>query len=214
MVFRDRSDAGNLLARKLSSYRGTQSIVFGLPRGGIVVAARIAIFLQLPLDVLVVKKIGAPDNSELAIGAVAPDGVSYVDEPFAKLVGADEGYIRTQNAELNDQIRRKIFLYQKGERKRSVKGKTAIVVDDGAATGATVQAAVVWLKKKKAAKIIVALPVAPIELVEKMKGTVNELVVLDTPKDFSAVGQFYKQFQQVTDDEVIELLRDNKMRRP
>lgn len=207
MIFTDRVHAGSLLARKLFPYRDTASLVFGLPRGGVVVAKIVASNLGLPLDVLVVKKIGVPGNNELAIGAVAPDGVSFVDYPFAKMAGADEEYIRTQISELNDQIKQKINLYQKGGKKRSVRGKTAIVVDDGAATGATVRAAIAWLKKKKAEKIVVALPVVPREFMEKIRGDVDELVILETPEDFSAVGQFYREFPQVTDAEVIELLK-------
>lgn len=206
-MFTDRVGAGSLLTRKLFPYRDSGGIVFGLPRGGVVVAVEIARNLNLPLEVLVVKKIGAPGNSELAIGAVAPDGVSFVDQEFASMVGADEQFIRTQISELNDQIKKRMLLYQKAGEKRSVKGKTAIVVDDGAATGATVAAAVAWLRKKKAGKIIIALPVAPFEFVEKMKGKVDDLVVSSASEDFSSVGQFYEYFPQVTDEEVIELLK-------
>lgn len=197
MVFRDRVAAGTLLSRKLSSYRGTQSIVLGLPRGGVVVAAEIAKNLDLPLDVLVVKKIGAPNNPELAIGAVAPDGVFYGDEKQSK----------TQIAKLSDQVKQKTAFYRKNRGSLNVKGKTVLVADDGAATGATIRAAIRWLKKKKTGQIVVALPVAPAELAGKLEADADDVVVLETPEDFSAVGQFYDNFEQVTDEDMVELLR-------
>jgi predicted phosphoribosyltransferase len=206
-MFKDRVHAGTLLARRLSSYRGSECVVLGLPRGGIVVAAVVASSLELPLDVFVVKKIGAPHNGELAIGAVAPDGVSYIDWQLAQRVRADEHYVKSQITNLNVQIKGKTRLYRKGRRPLFIKGKTAIVVDDGAATGATVRAAIAWLEKKKAGRIVVALPVAPPEFIEKIQRDVHEMVALNTPLEFSAVGQFYDEFPQVTDEEVVELLK-------
>lgn len=190
-MFRNRRDAGTHLVGKLSSYRGTQSIVIGLPRGGVVVAAEIAKNLHLPLDVLVVKKIGSPHNLELAIGAVAPDGVS----------------VGEKNKELSRQVERVMRFYRKGRKPLLVRGKTVIVVDDGIATGTTMKAAVLWLRKKRVRKIVLAVPVAPYELPGKLAADVDELVVLETPDDFSAVGQFYDNFEQVTDEDVVELLQ-------
>ncbi len=206
-MFTDRVDAGTLLARKVSSYRGGEGVVLGLARGGMVIGATIASFLELPLDVLVVNKIGAPGNSELAIGAVAPDGVSFIDQALAERVGADENYIKSQITNLNDQIKQKIFLYKKNRKSLSIKGKTVIVVDDGAATGATMFAAMAWLKKKKAGKIVAALPVMPAELAEKLRTNIDDVVYLEAPRIFDAVGQFYEDFREVSDEEVIQLLR-------
>lgn len=207
-MFADRSQAADLLCQKLTSFRGTVTLVLGLPRGGVVVASVVAKTLGLPLDVLVVKKIPSPGNPELALGALAPDGVFTIDWKLSHSVGADEHYVRTQISELNDQIKQKILLYRKGRKPLDVKNKVIIVVDDGAATGATAQACIKWLRKKNAKKIVVALPTAPPEVVGKIKPEVSECIVLDTPHDFSAVGQFYKNFSQVEDSDVVQLLND------
>lgn len=209
MFFRDRRHAGTLLTQKLTAYRGTSAIVLGLPRGGVVVAATVAKELSLPLDVLVVKKVGSPINPEFAIGALAPNGVATIHWSQTGLAGADEDYVKSQIANLNDQIKQKLLLYRKGKKALEVKGKTAIVVDDGVATGATMEAAVAWCRKKAAKRVVVAVPVAPPEFVGKITSKVDELIVLDTPEGFSAVGQFYENFEQVGDEEVVALLRES-----
>lgn len=206
MSFTDRQQAGERLAEKLATYRGRDAVLLGLARGGVVVASTLASRFHQSADVCVVKKIGSPFDSELAIGAVAPDGVSYVDWRLGHRTGADEKYIRTQISELNDQIRQKILLYRKGKKPYQLRDKTVIIVDDGAATGATLETAVKWLRVKKAKKIVVALPVAAPDVAAKIKPEVSELVVLETPKDFHSVGQYYERFPQVEDGEVIRLL--------
>lgn len=207
MVFDDRESAGILLLEKLSSLRGKDLLVLGLARGGVVVASTIAKGLGSPHDVLVVKKIPAPGQSELAIGALAPDNVSFIDWKFTGRVGADEEYIKSQIANLNLQIKTKIALYRKGAKPLALRDKTVILVDDGVATGATLEAAVKWARKKHARKIIAAIPVMPSDTVGKIAPEVDELIVLETPEDFGAVGQFYRDFPQVEDEEVIEYLR-------
>ncbi len=205
-MFSNRIQAGEALSAKLSSYRGTTSVVMGLARGGVVVAGQLARALGTPLDVVVVKKIGSPYEPELALGAVAPDGVTHVDWRMAHRMAADEEYIKTQIAELNDQIREKTLLYRKGKKPLSLKDKTVILVDDGAATGATMEVAIKWVRAKAAKKIIVALPVAPPETVAHIKPEVSEVVVLETPENLGSVGQFYQSFEQVSDEEVVKLL--------
>lgn len=207
MIFADRIEAGEKLCQKLSSFSGSNALILGLPRGGMVVASVISHTLGLPLDVLVVKKIPSLGNPELALGALAPDNVSTVDWKLSHSVGADEHYIRTQISELNDQIKQKTLLYRKGRPPLAVKDKIIIIVDDGAATGATVEASIKWLRKKNAKKIVVALPTAPPEVIGKIRPEVSECIVLDTPRDFSAVGQFYKNFSQVEDSDVVKLLQ-------
>lgn len=207
MVFTDRHQGGVLLARELSSYRGTDAIILGLARGGIKTARAVADTLNLPLDVLVIGKIGAPGQEELAMGALAPDGVSFIDWRFAQRLGVDEGFIKSQIPNLNDQIIRKTLLYRKGKKQYKLREKTVILVDDGAATGATIEAATRWLRKKHVRKIVVAIPVAPKELLGTIKTEVDELVILYTPEEFSAVGQFYKDFDQISDEDVVELLK-------
>lgn len=199
------------LAEKLASFRGLRDVVLlGLARGGVVVASAVASRLNIKADVCVVKKIGSPFDPELGIAAVAPDGVSYVDWRLSNRSGADEHFIRTQISELNDQIRQKTLLYRKGKKPYLLRDKTIIIVDDGAATGATLEAAIKWLRVKKAKKIVVALPVAPSSVVAKIKPEVDELFVLEAPGDFQSVGQFYESFEQVKDVEVVKLLQSDK----
>lgn len=205
-MFTDRQQAGKALSAKLSSYRGNISVVVGLARGGVVVAAAVARALGVPLDIVVIKKIGSPFDPELAIGAVAPDGVSYVDWRLGHRTGADEHYIKEAISRQSSAIREKILLYRKGKKPYQLRDKTVIIVDDGAATGATLEAAIKWLRVKKAKKIVVALPVAPSSVAAKIKPEVDELIVLEAPGDFQSVGQFYEQFAQVEDGEVVRLL--------
>ncbi len=206
-MFTTRAQAGRLLSEKLASHRGSDALIVGLPRGGVVVASSLAQELVLPLDALVVKKIPSPFQPEFGIGALAPDNVFYIDWKLVHRVGADEDYIKSQIRQLADQLKQKILLYRKGRKPLIVREKTVVVVDDGAATGATLEAAIKWLRKKKARRIVVGLPVAPPEVVAKIKPEVDELVVLETPGDFNAVGQFYKNFPQVEDSEVVKLLQ-------
>ncbi|MFZ5845018.1 MAG: phosphoribosyltransferase [Patescibacteria group bacterium] len=210
MIFRDRQQAGKLLADKLAERPWKNAIVIGLARGGVMVAAQISHKLSFPLDVLVVKKSPSPPNPELALGALAPEGVFVVDWRLTQRLGADEDYIKRQIARLGEEIKQKTLVYRRGKKPLAVKGQTVILVDDGVATGATAQAAIKWCKKKGAAQIGLALPVISPEAVARLRSEVTELVALDTPFDLGAVGQFYKHFEQVTDDEVIELLRDGK----
>lgn len=206
MIFTDRHSAGLLLLGKLVPWRGKDSIILGLARGGVVVASAIASGLDVPLDVLVVKKIPAPGESELALGALTPDGVSYVDWKFAGRLGVDEEYIKSQIRQLTDQIKQKTSIYRKRKKPINVRDKTVIIVDDGVATGATLEAAIKWTRKKHAGRIIAAIPVMPADTLGKIKPEVDELIVLEAPREFAAVGQFYKDFPQVEDSEVVQLL--------
>jgi len=183
-------------------------MVVGLARGGVVVAREIAARLNLPLDVLVVKKIPSPYERELAVGALAPDGVSWVLWPTLQRAGADEAYLKSQIHRLEEQIKQQILVYRKGKKPLEVKDKIVILTDDGVATGATMEAAIKWCRKKKAQKIIVAAPVASPEVVAKIKPEVKELVILEVTGDLVAVGQFYRNFDQVEDGEVVALLQE------
>lgn len=206
VIFKNRRQAGKLLAVKLTSYRGSGALILGLARGGVMVASELGKNLGLSLDVLTVKKISGPGDPELAIGALAPDEVFFIDWKLAHRLGADEAYIKTQIRQLADQIKQKTLLYRKGMPPFTARDKTIIMVDDGAATGATLEAAIRWLKKKHVKKIVVAIPVAPADFVAKIKPEVSELVILETPGEFGSVGQFYEDFPQIEDEEVIELL--------
>jgi len=205
-MFTDRKEAGTSLAEKLVSRISSGPLVLGLARGGVMIAQAVASRLSLPLDVLVVKKIPSPNNPELALGAVAPDGIRLVNWRLAQQQGVDEAYIQSVISNQQSAIRQKTLLYRKGRKPLRVKDKTVIIVDDGAATGATFEVAVKWAEAKGARKIIAALPVAPPDTVARIAPEVDELIVLEAPEHFDAVGQFYRNFDQVSDEEVIQLL--------
>lgn len=206
-MFHDRFEAGKKLAQSLQRYRGAKdTVVVGLPRGGVVVAAVVAKDLQLPLEVLICRKIGARYNPEFAVGAVCEGGQSQLSEA-AELESKE--YLMQKIAQEFEEIalRQKTF---RGGGKLNVKDKTVILADDGIATGQTVLAAIAALKNLGAKKIIVAAPVAASDTVESLKQTGAEIIVLETPPHFMAVGQFYQDFPQVSDEEVKELLANSK----
>ncbi len=210
MIFTDRRQAGILLAERLKAVSDRTSLLIGLPRGGVVVAAAISEKLALPLDVVVVKKIPSPMQSELGVGALAPDGVSFVDWKLSHRVAADEEYINAKVRDLSGEIRQRTLLYRKGRKPLAVKGKNIIVVDDGAATGATLEAAIKWLRKKGARRIIAAVPVASLDVAVKVTPEVDQFISLEIPPEFDAVGQFYKVFPQISDAEVVQLLQESE----
>lgn len=205
-MIQNRMQAGVLLAKKLREFAGKSAVVIGLARGGVPVAAAIASALQIPVDVMVVKKIGSPMNPEFGLGAVAPDGVTFIDWRTAHRVGVDEHYMNKAVSDQQSAVSEKTRQYRKGKKPYQLKDKTVIVADDGAATGASLEAAIKWLRVKKARKIIVALPVAPLDVVSKIKPEVDHLIALETPKEFGSVGQWYEDFEQVEDGEVIKML--------
>lgn len=206
-MFKNRKEAGLLLAEKLKAYGGQKdTIVVGIPRGGVPVASEIAKNLNVPLDVVVTRKLGAPGQEELAIGAIGPEGVSVFDENLIQRLQISNDYkekiIKQETKEMEERIRK-----FRGDRGTSFKEKTVMLVDDGIATGSTVEAAVKYLRKKDARKIILAVPVAPLQNVDELSALVDEFVAIDTPKDFYAVGQFYRDFPQTSDEEVLKLLQ-------
>jgi len=206
-MFQNRAQAGKKLATKLLSYKAIKNlIVLAIPRGGVVVGKILSQALNCPLDVLITRKIGAPGNPELAIGAVGPGGIRIIDWELAGRVGADGEYLKAQSSKLQSEIQEREKKFRARKKPLEVTGKTVILTDDGIATGATIEAAIAWLKSQKAKKIILAVPVAPPEVVEKLRPLVDELICLDQPEFFAAVGQFYQEFEQVTDDKVVQLL--------
>ncbi len=206
-IFRDRQSAGKLLAKRLKDTKA--DLVLGIPRGGVVVAKEVAKELKLPLDVLVVRKIGAPFQKELALGAVDPDGEVFWEEDLIKEVGVKkEELADIIKIEWKELKRREDVYRHAGSHLTGLDGKKVILVDDGIATGATTLAAITYLKRHKA-KVILAIPVASKEAVDKIRavGEVREVVVLEIPEYFQAVGQFYQDFPQVSDEEVVSLLK-------
>lgn len=208
-MFDSRQSAGKILAQKLKEQNISAQAVYGITRGGVVVAKEIAQRLNVPLIALPIKKLGSPHNPELALGAVAPDSVSYLDSQLALVVGVDQRWIKKEIRKLNTELKDKVKLYKIDP---DYKPESVILTDDGIATGATVLAAIDWLRSRGVKNIILALPVAPTEAVKKIAAKVEQIVVLETPDDFSAVGQFYREFNQVSDADVVDLLkRDTKI---
>ena len=208
-MFESRQQAAELLARKLrqKGYGGKNTFVLAIPRGGVVTGQVIAKGLGLPLDVVITRKIPAPNQPELALGAVGPNGTRVIDVGIAERTGADKEYLKKKIEQLKREVEERERKFRGKRKAIQVKGKTVILVDDGVATGATVEAAVRYLKNRKPQKIILAFPVASVDSVEKLKQLVDDIVVLETPEEFMAVGQFYRDFPQVSDDEVVKILR-------
>jgi putative phosphoribosyl transferase len=208
MVFADRKNAGKQLAEKLSPYRDKADvIVLGLPRGGVTVAYEIARALHCPLDILIVRKIGFPGNPELAAGAVSETGTVVLNEDIVSGYGVSRTYLDQETARQKEEIARRIALYRGGKGVPPLQGKTVILVDDGVATGATAKAAISTLKQEKIAKLVVALPVASREAEREIAPMVDEWVCLQAPAGFWAVGQYYSDFTQVEDEDVVAMLK-------
>ena len=206
-MFIDRRDAGIKLAQRLTKYRGQKGVlVLALPRGGAVTGFEIARSLGVPLDVLIVRKIGFPGQLELAIGAVSETGAVGLNGSIISSYGVSEDYVKKEISRQKEEISRRVKLYRKGESISKLEGKTIILVDDGVATGATVKAAIATLKKEKITKLILALPVGPPEAAAELKEMVDDFICLEVPAYFGAVGAFYGDFTQVSDDEVVEML--------
>ena len=205
--FADRVEAGHALAKALMHYHaGPNTIVIGLPRGGVVTAAAIAEDLDLPLDVLVVRKLGTPGREELAMGAIGPGGVRVLNEDVIAALAIDQFEIHLVEERERAELDRRERLYRGDQRPLAFAGKTVIVVDDGLATGSTLFAAIAVIRAANPARIVLAVPVAPIDTLERFRLVVDELVYVETPEPFLAVGYWYVDFAQVHDDEVVRTL--------
>lgn len=213
MFFYDRADAGARLAERLESYRGTDVLVLGLPRGGVVVAAEIARALHAPLDVLVIRKLGAPDQPELAVGAIG-QSVTVLNQALINLLHLDRAELAGLTARERRELERREALYRHARAPLDVRGKTVLLIDDGIATGATAAAAVGVLRKLGAGGVVVAAPIASPQAVADLGRIADKIVVLDAPPDFQAVGAYYRDFRQVTDDEVLDLVNRSAARGP
>lgn len=207
MIFRDRQEAGRLLAEELSFLKGKENLlVLAIPRGGVVVGSEVARALDAPLDVYITRKIGAPYNPELAIGAIASDGTLMLDRSLASRLGVSEEYIEAQSAREREEIERRMRRYRGDQPSPDLGGKRVILVDDGIATGATIEATIDALQKTDLEELILAIPVGPKETIERLKRKVDRLICLHAPEIFWAVGSFYMAFDQTTDEEVVALL--------
>lgn len=207
-TLKDRQEAGRRLAERLERFRDQKPVVLAIPRGGVVVAAEVARHLGAPLDVLIVRKIGAPANPEYGLGAIAEGGIRLLDEPRMKESGyTDRDLEPVLRRELRELVRR-VERYREGRRPIELRGRTVILVDDGVATGGTVRAGIRALRARHVARIVLALGVCPPETYSQLHRAVDELVVLRVPSYFFAVGEWYRNFGQVEDAEVCRLLRE------
>jgi putative phosphoribosyl transferase len=204
--FEDRRDAGRRLAGRLSRFEGEQPVVFALPRGGVPVGYEIARALGAPLDVFISRKLGAPGQPEFGIGAVAAGGVRILNQDVVRRLGIPDDYVEQITAQELAEVRRRLR-YFRGERPEpEVVGRTAILVDDGLATGVTARAAVQALRLRKPGRLVLAAPVCAAQTAALFKRAVDELVCLESPSDLGAIGFWYKNFEQTSDEEVVELL--------
>lgn len=207
--FRDRADAGRRLAQSLQHLRADRPVVLALPRGGVVVGYEVARALEAPLDVVVVRKVGAPFQPEFGVGAIV-DGEHpevVLDEEVIRHAGIDRQELEEQIERERAELRRRERLYRAARAPVEVSGKTVIVVDDGIATGSSVRAALRALRRAGPRRLVLATPVAPPQTINALRAEADEVVCLLEPPWFQAVGQFYDNFEQTTDEEVIELLR-------
>ena len=206
-LFKDRHDAGKRLAQRLLQYKGAKdTTVIALPRGGVVVGYDISLALRLPLDVLITRKLGAPSNPELAMGALAETGYQHLNEDVIREYQVSSAQLQEETQRQQSEIERRIRRYRGGRALPSLKGRTVILVDDGIATGATFFASLGALLKAETAKLVAAVPIAPPRVLAELKRLVDEAVVLHTTEWFFGIGQFYEAFPQVEDDEVIACL--------
>jgi predicted phosphoribosyltransferase len=212
-IFESRLDAAERLAKALERFRGANPLVLAIPRGAVPMAAAIAAALEGELDVVLVRKLGAPDNPELAVGAVDETGWTYV-APHAALAGADEAYLAAETKRQLELLRKRRALYTPACAPVDPAGRVAIVVDDGIATGASMIAALHAVRARNPARLVCATPVAAAASAEAVRRHADLLVCLQTPVEFLAVGQFYRHFQQVSDEEVVTLLAEHARRRP
>jgi putative phosphoribosyl transferase len=206
-MFADRRDAGVQLISRLKEYKDQQGvIVLSLPRGGVATGYEIARSLNVPLDIVIVRKIGFPGQPELGIGAVSETGTVVLNTSIISTYGVPKEYIEREVSRQKEEISRRVKLYRKGKRLPSLEGKTVILVDDGVATGATMKSAITTLKEENLKKLVVALPVAPPGVVKELEQMVDIFICIETPFDFMAVGSYYHDFTQVSDEEVVNLL--------
>jgi putative phosphoribosyl transferase len=208
--FSDRVDAGQRLAAVLKGFPFTDGLVLAIPRGGVVVGFEVAESLGLSLDVIIPRKIGAPSNPELAIGAMTEDGTAILDENLMSYLNVPPNYVARESEEQKREIARRMHLYRKNAPYPDLDGRDVIVVDDGIATGSTMKAALASVKNRYAKSVTAAIPVGPPTTIEQLKRLADRVVCLFTPESFYAIGEFYKDFAQTGDDQVIYLLQKNK----
>ena len=204
-MFRDRAAAGRRLGSALAALGIDEPLLLGIPRGGIIVAVEVGAVLGAPVDLVVTRKIGAPANRELAVGAIAP-GVQVWDSDLLERMGVDPAYLARTVATEEAEIERRTAVYRRGRPAPDLRGRLAVIVDDGLATGATALAAVRWARAERAARVIVAVPVGAPATVAQLAREADEVHAIETPSSFRAVGEWYEDFGQTSDAEVVAAL--------
>ena len=204
-MFKNREDAAKKLAKKLEWLKNESPIILAIPRGGAIVGNVIASELGAKLDIIVSRKIGAPDNQELAIGAVMHDGSYFPNDHLMIMLNVPQNYINQEIDTQMKEIERRLVKFR-GSKEYDLKGRTVILVDDGVATGATMLVAALWIKNQKPKKLIIALPVGPKETIDKISEIADKVIVLYSPVIFNAVGEFYQEFEQIEDCDVQEIM--------
>lgn len=212
-IFEDRADAGRRLAGRLTPLRDENPIVLALPRGGVPVGVEISRALDAPLDVFVSRKLGAPDQPELGIGAVAQGGARILNEDIVEQIGVTDEYVEEITAREFAEVERRLRILRGDRPEPDIRDRTAILVDDGLATGVTARAAVGALRRRNPRRLVLAVPVCPPRTAHLLAPEVDDLVCLYTPEDFVAVGLWYRDFEQVSDDEVVKLLQKARRER-
>jgi putative phosphoribosyl transferase len=208
--FRNRAEAGHLLAQKLMAYAyGPDVLVLGLPRGGVPVAFEIAKTLQVPMDIWLVRKLGVPTQKELAMGAIATGGVRVLNQRVVHWLGISDAVINKVTAEEQQELERRNQVYRGDKPALDVRNRSIILVDDGLATGSTMHAAIASLRQQKPDRIVVAVPVAPSSVYKEFQHEADEMICLQTPESFDAIGAWYVDFSQTTDQEVRDLLEQS-----
>ncbi|MGH4123721.1 MAG: phosphoribosyltransferase [Clostridium sp.] len=208
MMFLDRMDAGEKLAGSLYKFKDEDVIVLAVPRGGLSIAYDTVKRFGFKWDLIIPRKIGAPHNKEFAIGAVSVDGSYFINNDYVKMLGISQDYIEKEVSEQTVEIKRRMQEYRGVDTFPDVKGKTVIIIDDGIATGFTILAVIKAVKVQGAKKIILAIPVGPREIIEEFKELVDEVICLYIPEEFYAVGSYYENFQQVTDEQVFKIMKE------
>jgi putative phosphoribosyl transferase len=211
--FADREEAGRLLAAELSGYHGKKTVVLGIPRGGVIVAREIARELNSDLDIVLARKLRTPGHEELAMGSVAEDGKLFLNLEVVEDLGVGETFIQQEKLRQITEMKRRTELIRRVRPRIPLKGRIAIVTDDGVATGATTQAALWAVRLEQPEKLIASMPVGPEDTIIRMSKDVDEMICLRSPPLFAAVGQFYQRFYPVEDEDVLEILSERKRSR-
>ncbi len=205
MIFQNRIDAAKKLAKNLEWIKKDDPVILAIPRGGVVIGDIVSSILNIRLDIIISKKIGAPYNPEFAIGAVMPDGSYVSNEETTNMLNVPQNYIDAEISTKIKEIERRLMEFR-GHKKYELKNKTIVLLDDGVATGATMFAAASWVRNHNPKKLIIAIPVGPKEIINKLNQIANEVIVLHTPLVFNSVSEFYHDFKQIDDDEVKQIL--------